>query len=222
LGKVLSNITMLGVVPPRCSFASSKIGLDIHFSKIRGNTMLPVMEMIKWLDTNYHYIVFELGLEVKIAYSSHKAGEEYKEAKEFYIHRVHVLIGPMSCFLLSKPAKSMEKTINLLSLLDSILPIYKQVVAEFVVVGATWIQLDESSLGYALYPQTEAHSIFDDEVESMVCYFLEIGTCSLGGQIIYLMRRKCRRKSNTQIEITSRFHEHFVLMFDYMLRPCCF
>jgi len=156
------------------------------------------MEMIKWLDTNYHYIVSELSLEVKIAYSSHKAVEEYKEAKEFYIHRVHVLIGPMSCFLLSKPAKSMEKTINLLSLLDSILPIYKQVVAEFVAIGATWIQFDESSLGYALYPQIEAHSIFDDEVESLVCYLLDIGTCSPGGESIYLMRRKCKRKSNAQ------------------------
>jgi 5-methyltetrahydropteroyltriglutamate--homocysteine methyltransferase len=73
------------------------------------------MEMIKWLDTNYHYIVSELGLEVKIAYSSHKAVEEYKEAKEFYIHTVLVLVGPVSCFLLSKPAKSMAKTINIIS-----------------------------------------------------------------------------------------------------------
>jgi 5-methyltetrahydropteroyltriglutamate--homocysteine methyltransferase len=118
LGKVLGNTAMFGAVPPRCSFASSETGLDIHFSIIRGNTTLPVMEMIKWLDTNYHYIVFELGLEVKIAYSSHKAVEEYKEAKEFYIHRVPVLVGPMSYLLLSKPAQSVEKTINLLSLLD--------------------------------------------------------------------------------------------------------
>jgi methionine synthase II (cobalamin-independent) len=91
----------------------------------------------------------------------------------------------------------MAKTINLLSLLDSILPIYKQFVAEFVAAGAMWIQFDESSLGYDLYPQIEAHSIFDDELESMVCYFLEIGTCSPEGEIIYLTRRKCRRKSNT-------------------------
>jgi methionine synthase II (cobalamin-independent) len=178
------------------------------------------MDMIKWLDTNYHYNVSELGLEAKIAYSSHKSVEEYKEAKEFYIHTVPMLVGHVSCLLLSKPAKSIANTINLVSLLDSILPIYKQFVVEFVAVGATWIQFDESPLGYALYPQTEAHSIFDDELESMVCYLLDIGTRSLGGEIIYLMRRKCRRKSNTQIEITSRFHEHFVLMFDYMLRPC--
>jgi hypothetical protein len=148
--------------------------------------------------------------------------EEYKEAKEFYIHTIPMLVGHVSCLLLFKPAKSMENTINLLSLLNSILPIYKQFVAEFVAARATWIQFDESSLGYSLYPQTEAHSIFDDELESMVCYFLEIGTHSPGWEIIYLMRRKCRRKSNTQIIITSRFHEYFVLMFDYMLKPCCY
>jgi methionine synthase II (cobalamin-independent) len=181
---------MLGVVPPRCSFASSEIGLDIHFSIIRGNTTLPVMDMIKWLDTNYYYIVFELGIEVKITYSSHKEVEEYKEAKEFYIHTGPMLIGPMSCLLLSKPAKNVTKTFNLLSLLDSILPIYKQVVAKFVAAGATWIQFYESSLGYVLYPKTQAHNIFDDEAESIVCYLLEIGTCSPGGESIYLMRRK--------------------------------
>jgi len=124
--------------------------------------------------------------------------EEYKEDKEFYIHIVPVLVGPVSCLLLSKPANIVEKTTNLLSFLDSILPIYKQVVAEFVAAGATWIQFDESSLGYSLYPQIEDQSIFDDEVESMVCYLLEIGTCSPGGESIYLMRRKCRRKSNAQ------------------------
>jgi len=130
LGKVLGNTAMLEAVPPRCSFASSKIGLDIHFSIILGDTTFPVMEMIKWLDTNYHYIVSELGLEVKIAYSSYKAMEEYKETKEFYIHIVPVLVEPVSYLLLSKPAKSVAKTFNLLSLLNSILPSYKQVVIE--------------------------------------------------------------------------------------------
>lgn len=144
--QVLDTTAMLGAVPPRYSFAGGEIGLDIYFSMARGNATLPAMEMTKWFDTNYHYIVPELGPEIKFAYSSHKAVEEYKEAKELGIDTVPVLVGPVSYLLLSKPAKGVAKTFNLLSLLDAILPIYKQVVVELEAAGATWVQFDEPSL----------------------------------------------------------------------------
>lgn len=80
--QVLDTTAMLGAVPPRYSFAGGEIGFDTYFSMARGNATLPAMEMTKWFDTNYHYIVPELGPEIKFAYSSHKAVAEYKEAKE--------------------------------------------------------------------------------------------------------------------------------------------
>ncbi|KAJ4892822.1 5-methyltetrahydropteroyltriglutamate--homocysteine methyltransferase 2 [Raphanus sativus] len=100
-------------------------------------------KMTKWFDTNYHYIVPELGPEVKFSYGSHKAVNEYKEAKALGIETVPVLVGPVSYLLLSKLAKGVDKSFDLLSLLPKILPIYKEVIEELKGAGATWIQFDE-------------------------------------------------------------------------------
>ncbi|CBI31233.3 unnamed protein product, partial [Vitis vinifera] len=112
----------------------------------RGNASVPAMEMTKWFDTNYHYIVPELGPEVKFSYASHKAVKEYQEAKALGVDTVPVFVGPVSYLLLSKPAKGVEKSFSLLSLLDKILPIYKEVVAELKAAGASSIQFDEPTL----------------------------------------------------------------------------
>lgn len=69
------------------------------------------MEMTKWFDTNYHFIVPELGPEVKFSYASHKAVNEYKEAKALGVDTVPVFVGPVSYLLLSKPARGVEKTL---------------------------------------------------------------------------------------------------------------
>ncbi|KAD5508555.1 hypothetical protein E3N88_16258 [Mikania micrantha] len=144
--QVLDTTTMLGAVPPRYNWNGVEIGFDTYFSMARGNASVPAMEMTKWFDTNYHYIVPELGPEVKFSYASHKAVNEYKEAKALGVDTVPVFVGPVSYLLLSKPAKGVEKTFDLLSLLDKILPIYKEVIAELKEAGATWIQFDEATL----------------------------------------------------------------------------
>jgi 5-methyltetrahydropteroyltriglutamate--homocysteine methyltransferase len=144
--QVLDTTAMLGAVPPRYNWTGGEIGLDTYFSMGRGNASVPAMEMTKWFDTNYHFIVPELGPEVKFSYASHKAVNEYKEAKALGIDTVPVLVGPVSYLLLSKPAKGVEKTFDLLSLLDKILPIYKEVVGELKAAGASWIQFDEPTL----------------------------------------------------------------------------
>uniref|UniRef100_A0A2P2LBI0 Cobalamin-independent methionine synthase MetE N-terminal domain-containing protein n=1 Tax=Rhizophora mucronata TaxID=61149 RepID=A0A2P2LBI0_RHIMU len=79
--QVLDTTAMLGAVPERYGWNGGEIGFDIYFSMARGNATVPAMEMTKWFDTNYHYIVPELGPEVKFSYASHKAVDEYKEAK---------------------------------------------------------------------------------------------------------------------------------------------
>ncbi|KAG7575886.1 Cobalamin-independent methionine synthase [Arabidopsis thaliana x Arabidopsis arenosa] len=141
--QVLDTTAMLGAVPPRYGFTSGEIGLDVYFSMARGNASVPAMEMTKWFDTNYHYIVPELGPEVKFSYASHKAVNEYKEAKALGVETVPVLVGPVSYLLLSKLAKGVDKSFDLLSLLPKILPVYKEVIAELKAAGASWIQLDE-------------------------------------------------------------------------------
>ncbi|GLT95396.1 hypothetical protein SLE2022_130800 [Rubroshorea leprosula] len=144
--QVLDTTAMLGAVPPRYGWHGGEIGFDTYFSMARGNASVPAMEMTKWFDTNYHFIVPELGPEVNFSYASHKAVDEYKEAKALGVDTVPVLIGPVSYLLLSKPAKGVEKSFPLLSLLGKILPIYKEVISELKAAGASWIQLDEPTL----------------------------------------------------------------------------
>jgi 5-methyltetrahydropteroyltriglutamate--homocysteine methyltransferase len=144
--QVLDTTAMLGAVPERYSWTGGEIGFDTYFSMARGNASVPAMEMTKWFDTNYHFIVPELGPNTKFSYASHKAVKEYKEAKALGINTVPVLVGPVTYLLLSKPAKGVEKSFPLLSLLESILPVYKEVIAELKAEGASWIQFDEPTL----------------------------------------------------------------------------
>ncbi|KZV36436.1 methionine synthase [Dorcoceras hygrometricum] len=144
--QVLDTTAMLGAVPSRYNWSGTEIGFSTYFSMARGNASVPAMEMTKWFDTNYHFIVPELGPDVKFSYSSHKAVNEYKEAKSLGIDTVPVLVGPVSYLLLSKPAKGVEKKFPILSLLDKILPVYKEVIGELKAAGASWIQFDEPTL----------------------------------------------------------------------------
>jgi len=144
--QVLDTTALVGAVPPLYGWTGGDIGLDIYFSMARGNATKPAMEMTKWFDTNYHFIVPELGPETKFSYSSRKAVNEYKEAKELGIETVPVLVGPVTYLLLAKAQKGAPKGFDLLSLLDSILPVYKEAIGELKEAGAKWVQLDEPTL----------------------------------------------------------------------------
>ncbi|XVF19552.1 hypothetical protein REPUB_Repub11eG0121300 [Reevesia pubescens] len=170
--QVLDNTAMLGAVPPRYGWNGGEIGFDVYFSMARGNASAPAMEMTKWFDTNYHYIVPELGPDVKFSYASHKAVDEYKEAKALGLDTVPVLIGPVSYLLLSKPAKGVDKSFSLLSLIGKILPIYKEVVAELKSAGATWIQFDEPTFildleSHQLQAFTDAYSELESSLSGL-------------------------------------------------------
>ncbi|KAL2945579.1 5-methyltetrahydropteroyltriglutamate--homocysteine methyltransferase 2 [Bienertia sinuspersici] len=128
--QVLDTTAMLGAVPPRYGWNGGEIGFDVYFSMARGNADVPAMEMTKWFDTNYHYIVPELGPDMKFSYASHKAVTEYKEAKALGIETVPVIVGPVSYLLSSKPSKGIEK----------------EVISELKAAGASWIQFDEPKL----------------------------------------------------------------------------
>ncbi|KAL6340417.1 hypothetical protein AAG906_006078 [Vitis piasezkii] len=170
--QVLDTTAMLGAVPERYGWNGGEIGFDAYFSMARGNASVPAMEMTKWFDTNYHFIVPELGPNVKFSYASHKAVNEFKEAKSLGIETVPVIVGPVSYLLLSKPAKGVEKSFSLLSLIDKILPIYKEVVSELKEAGATWIQFDEPTLvldldSHHLQAFTHAYSELESTVSGL-------------------------------------------------------
>ncbi|TKY46335.1 5-methyltetrahydropteroyltriglutamate--homocysteine methyltransferase [Spatholobus suberectus] len=165
--QVLDATAMLGAVPPRYGWTGGEIGFDTYFSMARGNASVPAMEMTKWFDTNYHFIVPELGPDVNFTYASHKAVNEYKEAKALGVDTVPVLIGPVSYLVLSKPAKGVDKSFCLLSLLPKVLAVYKEVVADLKAAGALWIQFDEPILVLDLDSQKlQAFSAAYTELES--------------------------------------------------------
>ncbi|GLT47754.1 hypothetical protein SLA2020_214200 [Shorea laevis] len=183
--QVLDTTAMLGAVPPRYGWNGGEIGFDTYFSMARGNASVPAMEMTKWFDTNYHFIVPELGPEVNFSYASHKAVDEYKEAKALGVDTVPVLIGPVSYLLLSKPAKGVEKSFPLLCLLGKILPIYKKVISELKAAGASWIQFDEPTLvldldSHKLQAFTDAYAELESTLSGLnvliETYFADIPT----------------------------------------------
>ncbi|XP_020240401.1 5-methyltetrahydropteroyltriglutamate--homocysteine methyltransferase [Cajanus cajan] len=165
--QVLDATAMLGAVPPRYKWTGGEIGFDTYFSMARGNASVPAMEMTKWFDTNYHFIVPELGPDVNFTYASHKAVNEYKEAKALGVETVPVLVGPVTYLMLSKPAKGVDKSFCLLSLLPKVLAVYKEVVADLKAAGASWIQFDEPILVLDLDSQKlQAFSTAYAELES--------------------------------------------------------
>lgn len=145
--QVLDTSVMLGAVPERYGWSSDLVDLDTYFAMARGaqkdDLDVPAMEMTKWFDTNYHYIVpeFVAGQTFKLA--STKAVDEYKEAKVLGIETRPVLLGPVSYLLLGK---SLGTDLQPLDLLDQLLPIYQSVLKQLADVGAEWVQMDEPCL----------------------------------------------------------------------------
>ena len=130
------------------------VGLDRYFAMARGATSAPAMEMTKWFDTNYHYIVPEFHSDQTFKLSSHKARDEFNEAKALGIHTRPVLIGPVTYLMLGK---AKDDGLDTLSLLDRLLPVYAELLAELKAAGADWVQMDEPVLALDLtQPQRRA------------------------------------------------------------------
>ena len=151
---VLDAIAMVGAVPPRYGDSGEgEVDAETYFAMARGAQRegldVTAMEMIKWFDTNYHYIVPELGAHTRFRLASRKPLAEYIEPREAGIETVPVLLGPLSLLLLGKGVGSdghQDPGFDRLSLLPALLDVYEQVIALLRDAGAQWIQLDEPVL----------------------------------------------------------------------------
>ncbi len=153
--QVLDTIAMVGAVPPRFGWEGDMVDLDTYFAMARGlqereidaegidGTGVPAMEMTKWYDTNYHYIVPEFEAGQTFALSTTKAVDAYTEAREAGIGTRPVLLGPVSFLLLGK---MQQPEAEVLDLLDALLPVYAEVLQQLADAGATAVQLDEPHL----------------------------------------------------------------------------
>ena len=146
--QVLDMCCLLGCVPERYNWNGETVDTDTYFAMARGNKDAPAMEMTKWFDTNYHYIVpeFENGQKFKV--SSTKVFDEYSEAKNAGIDTRPVLIGPLSFILLGK--KKADADFSRLDMLDDLITAYVEILKDLQVKGASWVQLDEPYLALDL------------------------------------------------------------------------
>jgi 5-methyltetrahydropteroyltriglutamate--homocysteine methyltransferase len=142
----------------------SKTEIDLYFAMARGfqkdGLDVTAMEMTKWFDTNYHYIVPEFKRHQSFSLFSTKCVREFYEAKQLGIQAKPVLIGPVSYLLLGKEK---ESGFHRIELLDALLPVYVELLQKLEDQGATWIQLDEPYLNMDLSQQEKKayHKAYD-------------------------------------------------------------
>lgn len=145
--RVLDTSALVGAVPARYGWNGSTVDLDTYFAMARGvqggGKDVTAMEMTKWFDTNYHYIVPEFTEDQTFRLSSSKPVDEFTEAKKLGIATKPVLIGPVTYLLLGKTKREgFDRT----SLLDRLLPVYADAIQQLASAGAQWVQIDEPCL----------------------------------------------------------------------------
>ncbi|MER6998132.1 5-methyltetrahydropteroyltriglutamate--homocysteine S-methyltransferase [Streptomyces sp. NPDC000410] len=143
---VLDTSVMVGAVPARHRAAFAADALDGYFAMARGTEDVAPLEMTKWFDTNYHYLVPELGPDTVFTADCAKQVGELGEALALGLSPRPVLVGPVTYLLLAKPAPGVAAGFEPLTLLDRLLPVYAEVLAALRDAGAEWVQLDEPAL----------------------------------------------------------------------------
>ncbi|MYM69353.1 5-methyltetrahydropteroyltriglutamate--homocysteine S-methyltransferase [Pseudoduganella sp. FT55W] len=170
--QVANHIQLLGCEPARYGFSAEQSQLDRYFTMARGRSgdaapaecghgcthdhahgatglhAAAALEMTKWFDTNYHYLVPEFTPETSFALSCERLFEEVAEAQALGHAVKAALIGPLTFLWLGK-ARGAEG-FDRLSLLDKLLPIYSQVLERLKAQGVQWVQIDEPILGLDL------------------------------------------------------------------------
>jgi 5-methyltetrahydropteroyltriglutamate--homocysteine methyltransferase len=148
---VLDTAVMLGAVPQRHRAAvpdidTDKGRVDRYFAMARGTADTPPLEMTKWFDTNYHFLVPELGRDTVFTLDPGKVLQEFAEARGLGMTTRPVVVGPVTFLLLSKAEPGADPDFSPLALLDRVLPLYADLLARLHAAGAEWVQMDEPAL----------------------------------------------------------------------------
>lgn len=138
---VLDTAVMVGALPPRVSGIADD--LDRYFVAARGDDEVAPLEMTKWFDTNYHYLVPELGPETRFALDPAKVLGELEEARALGIPARPVVVGPITFLALSKAVDGAEAPIGRL---DELVTVYAELLRVLADHGVEWVQFDEPVL----------------------------------------------------------------------------
>jgi len=143
--QMLDTAVMLGALPPRVAGDSPGLAddLDRYFAAARGTDDIAPLEMTKWFDTNYHYIVPEIGPGTAFALNPGKVLDELTEASSHGVAARPVIIGPITFLALSKAVGGGPAPIERI---DELLPLYAELLGKLADAGAGWVQIDEPVL----------------------------------------------------------------------------
>lgn len=166
---VLDTSLMVGAIPERFQALVNEAKLshyDLLFAMARGYQKngydIPAMEMTKWFDTNYHFIVPEFKAGQKFSFFHDKVIKDYQEARKDRYQAKPVLVGPVSFLLLGKEK---EAGFSRLELISELLPVYAEVLKRLRDNGATYVQMDEPCLSLNL---SEAELAVFEKVYSQI------------------------------------------------------
>ncbi|OBG74203.1 5-methyltetrahydropteroyltriglutamate--homocysteine S-methyltransferase [Mycobacterium sp. E3305] len=149
--QMLDTAVMLGALPARAAQVSDD--LDRYFAAARGNAELAPLEMTKWFDTNYHYLVPEIEPSTTFSLNPDKVLAELKEALAQGIPARPVVIGPITFLLLSKAVNGGGAPIERL---EELVGIYAELLGLLSANGAQWVQFDEPALVTDISPDAPA------------------------------------------------------------------
>ena len=147
--QVLDAAVTLGAVPSR--FASlldvnGRVDLAGYFTLARGEGDRPPLEMTKWFDSNYHYLVPEIGPETVFRLDCDRLVHDFEQASAAGFVTRPVIVGPVTFLLLSKASDEAPAGFRPLSRIAELVPEYTQLLARLAAAGAQWVQLDEPAL----------------------------------------------------------------------------
>ncbi|PJE16516.1 5-methyltetrahydropteroyltriglutamate--homocysteine S-methyltransferase [Mycobacterium sp.] len=149
--QMLDTSALLGALPARVGAISDE--LDRYFAAARGTDEVAPLEMTKWFDTNYHYLVPEIGPSTRFSLHPDKVLSELKEAQQQGISARPVIIGPVTFLLLSKAVDGAGPPIERL---QELMPIYSELLSLLADGGAQWVQFDEPALVTDISPDAPA------------------------------------------------------------------
>jgi 5-methyltetrahydropteroyltriglutamate--homocysteine methyltransferase len=159
---VLDTACMLGAIPPGYGWDGGPVSLETYFALARGSRSsqatgnaepsVPALEMTKWFDTNYHYLVPLLVRDQPFSLTENLPRTLFREARSHCIRTRPVLLGPVSFLLLSKSTDGSDP----LDRLDALLPVYGQILRELAADACPWVQMDEPCLGLDLDDRARA------------------------------------------------------------------
>ena len=143
--QVLDAAVAVGAVPA-----------DEYFLAARGEGERAPLEMTKWFDTNYHYLVPEIGPDTAFAPVPDALLALFAEAKADGFTTRPVLVGPVTLLALSKAADGAPEGFRPLSRLGDLIPVYAELLTRLAAAGAEWVQLDEPALVSESLPDAPA------------------------------------------------------------------